>query len=205
VPTAVFIATNRKELEMGRVVVSEFVSLDGVMEAPGGEEGYAHSGWTFDFPDEGQYAFKLEETLAAEALLLGRVTYEGFAAAWPAETDEAGFADKMNRMPKYVVSSTLEEATWNNSTILRSDVAEEVGHLKEQVDGDILVAGSRTLVHSLIEQGLVDELRLMIFPVILGSGDRVFPDTPEKTMLELVDTKKYGNVVVQVYAPASTR
>jgi dihydrofolate reductase len=108
-----------KEEEMGRVIVTEFVSLDGVMEAPGGEPGYAHSGWTFDFGDAGQYAYKLDETLEAEALLLGRVTYEGFAAAWPGRTDEAGFADKMNEMPKYVVSSTLDEVNWNNSTLLR--------------------------------------------------------------------------------------
>jgi dihydrofolate reductase len=187
------------------VVVSEFVSIDGVMEAPGGEENYVHTGWTFEFPDVGQYVYKVDELHAAQALLLGRVTYEGFAAAWPERTDEAGFADKMNRMPKYVVSSTLEEATWNNSTVLRGDIAEEIARLKREIDGDILVNGSAMLVHSLIERGLVDELRLMVFPVILGSGKRVFPDTPEKTVLELVDTKAYGGIVVHAFQPATRR
>ena len=187
---------------MGRVVVTEFVSLDGVMEAPGGEPGYAHSGWTFDFPDSGQYEYKLEELQAADASLLGRVTYEGFTAAWPGQTDEAGFADKINSMPKYVVSSTLENPTWENTTVLRGDLAEEVERLKGEFDGDILVAGSRTLVHGLFEHGLVDELRLMVFPVILGSGGRVFPDTEEKIPLELAETRRYDGVMVHVYRPA---
>jgi dihydrofolate reductase len=195
-----------KEEEMGRVIVTEFVSLDGVMEAPGGEPGYAHSGWTFDFGDAGQYAYKLDETLEAEALLLGRVTYEGFAAAWPGRTDEAGFADKMNEMPKYVVSSTLDEVNWNTSTLLRGDITEEVPRLKEEIDGVILVAGSRTLVHGLLEHGLVDELRLMIFPVILGSGRRVFPETQDKIPLRLADTRQYDNgIVVHAYEPEKTR
>jgi dihydrofolate reductase len=184
---------------MGRVIVTEFVSLDGVMEAPGGEPGYAHSGWTMDFADGGQYAYKLDEILAAEALLLGRVTYEGFAAAWPGRTDEAGFADKMNNMPKYVVSTTLEEATWNNSTLLR-DLG-EVRRLRANVEGGILVAGSRTLVHGLLEHDLVDELRLMVFPVILGSGRRIFPETRDKTVFELLDTRTYDSgVAVHAYA-----
>jgi dihydrofolate reductase len=178
---------------MGRVIVTEFVSLDGVMEAPGGEPGYAHSGWTMDFADGGQYGYKLEELVAAEVLLLGRVTYEGFAAAWPGQTDEAGFADKMNSMPKYVVSTTLEEATWNNSTVLRDLGA--VRRLKADVQGEILVAGSRTLAHGLLEHDLVDELRLMVFPVILGSGRRIFPETPDKMVLELVDTRRYDSGV----------
>jgi dihydrofolate reductase len=178
---------------MGRVIVTEFVSLDGVMEAPGGEPGYAHSGWTMDFADGGQFGYKLDEVLAAEALLLGRVTYEGFAAAWPGQSDEAGFADKMNSMPKYVVSTTLEEATWNNSTVLR-DLG-EVRRLKSDVEGEILVAGSRTLVHGLLEDDLVDELRLMVFPVILGSGRRIFPETPDKMVFDLVDTRRYDSGV----------
>jgi dihydrofolate reductase len=185
-------------MHMGRVIVTEFVSLDGVMEAPGGEPGYAHAGWTFEFPDGGQYAYKLEETLAAEVLLLGRVTYEGFAAAWPGRTDEAGFADKMNAMPKYVVSTTLDDAAWNNSTLLRD--LDGVRKLKQDVDGDILVAGSRTLVHSLLEHDLVDELRLMVFPVILGSGRRIFPETPDKMAFELVDTRTYDDAGVVVHA-----
>jgi dihydrofolate reductase len=183
---------------MGRVIVTEFVSLDGVMEAPGGEPGYAHSGWTMEFADGGQYGYKLEEILAAEVHLLGRVTYESFAGAWPERTDEAGFAERMNSMPKYVVSTTLEEATWNNSTILRD--LDEVRQLKSDVEGGILVAGSRTLVHGLLEHDLVDELRLMVFPVILGSGRRIFPETPDKKVFELIDTRTYSSgVAVHAY------
>ena len=188
---------------MRRVVVSEFVSLDGVMEAPGGEEGHPHTGWVMLFPDPGQLAYKLEEVLEAEALLLGRVTYEGFAAAWPSRKDEAGFADKMNGMPKFVASTTLTELEWNNSTLLEGDVAEAVSKLKLEDGGDILVAGSRTLVHTLMEHDLVDEYRIMLFPIVLGSGRRLFPDTPDKTVLKLVDTKTFDSgVVVHTYPPA---
>jgi dihydrofolate reductase len=190
---------------MRKLIVTEFVSVDGVMEAPGGEPGYKHAGWTFDYPMEPeQMKVKLDETLEAEALLLGRVTYEGFAAAWPGRTDEAGFADKMNTMPKYVVSSTLKDPEWQNTTVLEGDVPESVARLKEQDGGDLLVAGSRTLVHSLIEHGLVDVLRLMVFPVILGSGRRLFPDDlADKSPLQLVDTKTFENgVTVQEYQPA---
>ncbi len=185
-----------------RVVVTEFVSLDGVMEAPGGGEGYAHSGWVFDFHDSGTEKYKLDEVLAADANLLGRVTYEGFAAAWP---DRSGpFADKMNVMTKYVVSTTLKEPLeWNNSTLLEGDAAEAVAKLKQQDGGDLLVAGSRTLVHTLMEHYLVDEYRLMVFPVVLGSGRRLFPDTPDKTTLKLVDTTAFDSgVVVNTYQPA---
>jgi dihydrofolate reductase len=183
---------------MGRLIVTEFVSLDGVMEAPGGEPGYAHAGWTFDFPDGGQYAYKLEEIRAAEVQLLGRVTYEGFAAAWPERSDEAGFAEKMNSMPKYVVSTTLDDASWNNTTVLRS--LDDVRRLKSDIDGEILVAGSRTLVHALLEQDLVDELRLMVFPVILGSGRRVFPNRPDKQVFELADARTYDSgVALNIY------
>src|SRR3977135_3249490 len=153
---------------MGRIIVAEFVSLDGVIEAPGGGEDYKHAGWTFEI-DRGAEGdkFKLDELIEAEAQLLGRVTYEGFAAAWPTIEDDAGFAEKMNGMPKYVVSSTLREAEWNNSTILSGDVAEEVAKLKREVDGTILVAGSAQLVQAMVEHDLVDELRLMGFPILL--------------------------------------
>jgi dihydrofolate reductase len=181
---------------MGRIVVTEFVSLDGVMEAPGGGENYKHAGWTFEINrgDEGD-KFKLDELVEADAQLLGRVTYEGFAAAWPTFTDEVGFADKMNNMPKYVVSSTLQSADWNNSTILSGDVVEEVKKLKEDVDGVILVAGSAQLVQALVEHDLVDELRLMVFPVVLGSGKRLFGETTDKKSLELADSKVVGDGV----------
>jgi dihydrofolate reductase len=190
---------------MGRIVVTEFVSLDGVMEAPGGGESYKHAGWTFEINrgDEGD-KFKLDELREAEAQLLGRVTYEGFAAAWPTFTDEVGFADKMNSMPKYVVSSTLKTAEWNNSTILSGDVVEEVKKLKDEVDGVILIAGSARLVQTLIESDLVDELRLMVFPVVLGSGKRLFGDTTDKKPLRLTDSKFVGDgIAILTYQRAA--
>jgi dihydrofolate reductase len=189
---------------MGRIVVTEFVSLDGVMEAPGGGEDYRHAGWTFAINrgEEGD-RFKLDELIEAEAQLLGRVTYEGFAAAWPRMTDEAGFAAKMNAMPKYVVSSTLKEAEWSNSTVLSGDLGEEVAKLKREVDGVILVAGSAQLVQGLIERDLVDELRLMVFPVVLGEGKRLFGATSDKKPLRLVGSKTVGDgIAVLTYEPA---
>src|SRR5207248_6164940 len=175
---------------MGRIVVTEFVSLDGVMEAPGGGEDFEHGGWTFEIErGEDGNRFKLDELGEADVQLLGRRTYEGFAAAWPTRSDEAGFADKMNAMPKYVVSSTLERADWNNSTILRGDVAEEVAKLKDEVDGVILVAGSAMLVQALVESDLVDELRLMVFPVVLGKGKRVFGETSDKKRFRLMSSR----------------
>jgi dihydrofolate reductase len=188
---------------MGRIVVTEFVSIDGVMEAPGGEEGYKHTAWTFEFPDEGQYEVKAKELDEAEVQLLGRVTYEGFAAAWPErEQDDdpalVDFAKRMNSMQKCVVSTTLEEATWDNTTILRS--LDEVAKLKEDVDGDILVAGSNTLVHGMFRRDLIDELRLMIFPVVLGIGKRLFPDDlEEKLVFDLTEHLQYGSIVVHDY------
>jgi dihydrofolate reductase len=192
---------------VGKIVVTEFVSLDGVMEAPGGGEDYKHAGWTFEINrgDEGD-KFKLDETLASEALLLGRVTYEGFAAAWPSMTDEAGFADKFNSMPKYVVSSTLVDPEWNNSTVLKGDVATEVANLKEQYDGDIVVHGSARLVQTLLEHDLVDELRLMVFPVVLGGGKRLFSETGDKKPLRLADSKMVGDgVAILIYEPAARK
>ena len=182
---------------MGKIVVTEFVSLDGVMEDPGGAEGFKHGGWTFEFDsgDEGNQ-FKLDETLEADALLLGRVTYEGFAAAWPSMEDPVGFADKMNSMPKYVVSSTLESPEWNNSTVLEGDVGEAVGKLKQEIDGVILVGGIAQLAQSLIELDLVDELRLMVFPVVLGSGKRLFGEASDKRTLRLAGSKTVGDGIV---------
>ena len=187
---------------MGRIVVTEFVSLDGVMEDPGGAEDYRHGGWTFEIErgEEGD-RFKLEETLDTEALLLGRVTYEGFAAAWP--TREGEFADKFNSMPKYVVSSTLGEPEWSNSTVLKGDIVEEVPRLRREFEGDVVVHGSAQLVQTLIENDLVDELRLMVFPVVLGSGKRLFGETSDKKRLRLVDSKLVGDgVAILTYSPA---
>jgi dihydrofolate reductase len=177
---------------MGRIVVTEFVSLDGVMEAPGGGEDFEHAGWTFEISrgEEGD-KFKLDEALDAEALLLGRVTYEGFAAAWPSMEGE--FADKFNGMPKYVVSSTLRDPEWNNSTVLAGDVVEEAANLKERSHGDVAVHGSARLVQTLLEHDLVDELRLMVFPVVLGSGKRLFGGTSGKKRLRLADSKIVGD------------
>ena len=177
--------------------MSEFVTLDGVMEDPGGAEGFVRGGWAlkFDRGAEGD-KFKLDEVLAADAMLLGRKTYEGFAAAWPERTDEAGFADKMNSMPKYVVSRTLEKAEWNNSTIIRGNVAEAAMKLKEQPGGDILVAGSGELVHELAHHDLVDEYRLMVFPIVLGAGHRLFRGGAVAAPLKLVDVKQAGAVVI---------
>jgi dihydrofolate reductase len=187
---------------MGKLVVTEFVSLDGVFEDPGGSEGTEHAAWTFDF-DRGSEGdqFKLSELEAADAQLLGRVTYQGFAAAWPNYSDEVGFAAKMNSMPKYVVSATLAAADWEPSTIIRGDVADEVRALKARYDGDILVAGSGTLVRFLFAEGLVDQLNLMVFPVVLGSGRRLLAEGTAKTKLRLVDTRPVGpdGVTVATY------
>ena len=185
---------------MRRIVVSEFVTLDGVMEDPGGAEAFDRGGWAFQFergPDGDK--FKLDEVLEADALLLGRKTYEGFAKAWPTVTDEVGFAEKMNSMPKYVVSSTLESADWNNSTVINGDVVEEVAKL----GGNILVAGSAQLVQTLMDHDLVDEYRLMIYPVLLGSGKRLFKDGVDQTALQLVETNQTGQVATVVLQPAA--
>ena len=186
---------------MSKLVVSEFVTLDGVMEDPGGAEGFDRGGWAFQFErgPEGD-KFKLDEVLASEALLLGRVTYEGFAAAWPSRTGD--FADKFNTMPKFVVSTTLENPEWNNTTVIGGDVAAEVARLKERFTGDVLVNGSAQLVDTLVRNGLVDEYRLMVFPVVLGSGKRLFQDGLERTPLEIVETKPAGEVVILRLEPA---
>jgi dihydrofolate reductase len=187
---------------MARVVVSEFVSVDGVIEDPGGVEGFDRGGWAFKFergPEGNQ--FKLDELMASDALLLGRVTYEGFAEAWPSRTGD--FADKFNSMPKYVVSTTLEEGEWNNSTVIKSNVADQVSKLKQQPGGDILVNGSAQLVQTLMENDLVDEYRLMVFPVVLGDGKRLFSEGSDSTALRLVDSKPVGECLILTFGPAA--
>ena len=184
---------------MGRIVVTEFISLDGVIEAPGGDEDFKHAGWTFDIErgDEGNQ-FKLDETMSSAALLLGRRTYEGFAAAWPERDGE--FADKFNTMPKYVVSSTLRDQEWTNSTVLSGDVVDEITKLKKEQDGDIVVHGSAQLVQALVENDLVDEFHLMVFPVVLGAGKRLFGETTDKKRLQLSSSTVVGDgVAMQVY------
>jgi dihydrofolate reductase len=188
---------------MGRIVVTEFISLDGVVEDPGGAEDFKYGGWSFQFDrgDEGN-KFKLDETMEADALLLGRVTYEGFAAAWPSRDGE--FADKFNTMRKYVVSSSLSDPEWTNSTVLDGDVVGEVQKLRQEPGGDIVVHGSVQLAQTLIDNDLVDELRLMVFPVVLGAGKRLFGETGDKKTLRLTDSKAVGDdgVTVFVYEPA---
>jgi dihydrofolate reductase len=189
-------------MTMGNVVVSQFISLDGVVEDPGGAEEFDRGGWAFEF-DRGAEGdkFKLDEVMASEVLLLGRVTYEGFAKAWPSRSGD--FADKFNTMPKYVVSTTLKDPEWNNSTVIDGDVAEGVAKLRQDVDGDILVNGSVQLVQTLMEHDLVDEYRLMVFPTILGAGKRLFGETGEAAALRLVDAKPAGETLILIYEPSA--
>ena len=188
---------------MGKLIVTEFVALDGVFEDPGGSENREHGAWTFEY-DRGEDGnkFKLDEVMEADAQLLGRVTYEGFAEAWPSR--EGPFADKLNGDPKYVVSNTLENPKWQNTTVISGDVVGEISKLKDETDGNILVHGSGTLVRTLLENDLIDELRLMVFPTILGRGRRLFPDDIDRLKLRLAETKTVGpdGVQVQVYERA---
>jgi dihydrofolate reductase len=186
-----------------KIVVTEFSSLDGVMEAPGGED-FKYPGWSFEYDrgDDGNQ-FKLDETMEADALLIGRKTYESFAGAWPEREGE--FADKFNSMPKYLVSTTLSDPEWNNTTVLGSgDATAQVTKLKEEFDGVIQVPGSNRLVHELIASDLVDQVNLMVFPVVLGTGKRVFGDTPDKRAFRLRESHAVGpeGVIVMVYERA---
>jgi dihydrofolate reductase len=187
---------------MRRIVVTEFLTLDGVMEDPGGAEKFERGGWAFQFErgPEGD-KFKVDELFASDAALLGRVTYLEFASAWPSRTGE--FADKMNGMPKYVVSRTLEHADWNNSTLIKSNIVKEVSRLKAMPGQDILVAGSAQLVNTLMQHDLVDEFRLMVFPVVLGKGKRLFNDGSKMHALRLVEAKPVGSagVITLIYHP----
>lgn len=188
---------------MGRIVATEYVSLDGVVQAPGGFEDFKHAGWVFEFDrgPEGE-KFKLDETLDSEALLMGRLTYEIFAASWPSMEGE--FADKFNAMPKYVVSSTLEKPlSWNNSTVLEGDPLEEIKKLRQRLDGDIVIHGGPQLVQMLLEHDLIDEMRVMLYPVVLGTGKRLFGETSDKKRLRLTDSKSVGDgIAILVYEPA---
>ena len=185
---------------MRTLIVSEFVTLDGVMEAPGGEPTHPHTGWVSDYFGPEHEAYKFQEVVDAGLLLIGRVTYESFAGAWPGY--QGAFADRMNAMPKVVVSTTVTEPAWNNTAVLAGDLAAGVTELK-QGDGDpILVNGSATLVHALLDHDLVDELRLMVFPVTIGAGLRVFSDTIKKTAWQLTDSLEFpSGVRVDSYRP----
>ncbi len=188
---------------MGKVVVSQFITLDGVVEDPGGSESFEHGGWAFKF-DRGAEGdkFKLDEVMASDALLLGRITFEGFADAWPSRTGE--FADKFNSMPKYVVSTTLRDPDWSNSTVIGGDVAGAVSKLRRDIDGEILVNGSVKLVRTLMQSDLVDEYRLMIFPTVLGTGQRLFGETNEPASLRLVDSRPAGDTVILILERAAS-
>ncbi|GAC1378200.1 MAG: dihydrofolate reductase family protein [Ktedonobacteraceae bacterium] len=181
---------------MRKIVVSEYVTLDGVMEDPGG------GGWSFPFWNEEAAKYKFDELFASDALLLGRVTYEGFAKAWPAMKDELGFADRMNSLPKYVVSTTLSEGTWNNTRVIKEYVVEEIAALKQQPGLDILVGGSAELVHTLMRHGLVDEYKLMIHPIVVGKGKRLFKDGIDRRIMKLAETKSFSSgIVILIYRP----
>ena len=188
---------------MAKLVVTEFVSIDGVFEDPGGAEDYEHGGWTFEY-DRGEEGnkFKLDELMEAEVQLFGRATYDGFAAAWPSREGE--FAEKINSAPKYVVSNTLKDPEWQNTTVISGDAVGKIAELKEQTNGAILVAGSGTLVGALLGTDLVDELRLMVFPTVLGRGKRLFPDGIDRLKLKLAESRQVGTdgVQVQVYQRA---
>jgi dihydrofolate reductase len=179
---------------MGKIVVSENVTLDGVVQDPTGDEGFRHGGWFVRISDNDRAAwakYGLDEALAAEAFLLGRRTDEFLATRWTSRTGE--WADRLNSMPKYVVSSTIEEAKWGNSTVLKGDVVDEVARLKQQLDGEIVVAASIQLAHTLMEHDLVDELRLIVYPVVLGSGERLFGETTDKRPMRLVSAQRLGD------------
>ncbi len=186
---------------MGKLVVSQFVTVDGVTEDPGGSEKFEHGGWAFEF-DRGEVGdqFKLDEVMNADALLLGRVTYEGFAEAWPEREGE--FADKFNNMKKYVVSSTLTDPSWNNTEVLGSDVQAEVERIKGLHSGDVLINGSMSLVGALAGTGLIDEYRLMVFPTVLGAGKQLFEHASAREKLRLTDSKQAGETTILVYEPA---
>ena len=186
---------------MGKVVVSQFITIDGVVEAPGGGEDLDRGGWAFKFErgDEGD-AFKVSELEDADVLLLGRRTYEGFAAAWPSRSGDP-FSEKFNSMPKYVVSSTLKDPEWNNSTVLEGDLSDSIAALKEQYDGDVLVNGSVQLVREMAEKGLIDELRLMVFPTVLGDGKRLFDHHPEALAFELVESRPAAETLILIFRP----
>jgi dihydrofolate reductase len=183
---------------MGKLVVTEFVSIDGVFEDPGGAEDFEHGGWTFEYDrgDDGD-KFKLDEVMEAEVNLLGRKTYESFAEAWPQR--EGPFADKINKSRKVLVSTTVKDPGWENVEVISENVPDELAKLKDETDGVILVAGSGTVVKTLLENDLVDELRLMVFPTVLGSGKRLFPDGVGRLNLKLAETKTVGSDGVQVH------
>jgi len=193
---------SQRRTDMGKIIISENVTLDGVIQDPAGDEGFRHGGWIGRIGDRSRdeaARVALEEALGTEAMLLGRRSYEFLAARWASRTGE--FADRMNSKPKYVVSSTLQDPAWNNTTVLRGDLVSEVSTLKQQLAGDIVVAASFQLVHTLLEHDLVDELRLMVYPVVLGTGKRLFGETSDKKLMRLVGNKTVDDLALLTYEP----
>ena len=189
---------------MGKIVATEFISLDGVIEDPGGSEDFKHGGWNFEFDTGEGMKFKLDETNDSDALLLGRVTYEGFAEAWPSR--EGDFADRFNSMPKYVVASTLSNPEWKNTTVLNGDLPSVINEVSGKHDGDIVVHGSAQLVQGLLENDLLDELRLMVFPLVLGQGKRLFGEISDKRVLKLREAKTVGEgITINIYDRARNK
>lgn len=185
---------------MRKIIVSEFITIDGVIEDPGGAENSPYGGWSFSYWNDEAEKYKHEELFSSDALLLGRETYQGFAAAWPSMTDENGFADRMNSLPKYVVSNTLEKTEWNNSKIIKDNIIEEIQKLKEQPGQSIFIFGSGQLIHTLREHDLIDEYRLMVHPVVIGGGKKLFQDLAEQKSMKLVQTETFrSGIVVLVY------
>lgn len=187
-----------------KIVVTEYVTLDGVMEDPGGGDKTGHGGWSFQFWSDEAAKYKYDELFSSDALLLGRVTYEGFAKAWPTMTGTGDFGERMNGIPKYVVSTTLKDLSWNNSRLIKGNVAEEIAKLKQQPGQAILIAGSAALVNSLIPYHLIDEYRLMVHPVVVGGGKRLFKDGSAIQSLKLIETRTFASgIVVLHYQPAA--
>jgi dihydrofolate reductase len=200
VPEVTSVNANERRTEMGKIVISENVSLDGVIEDPAGVEGFRLGGWVGRIGSQGrEEAAKvaLDEALGAEAFLLGRRSYEFLAARWPSRSGP--LAERLNSLPKYVVSSTLEAPVWNNTTVLKGHVIDEVSKLKQEIDGEIVVAASFQLWHTLMEHDLVDELRLMIYPVVLGAGERLFGETSDRKPMRLVSTRTVGDLALLTY------
>jgi dihydrofolate reductase len=191
---------------LGKIIVSEFISLDGVIQAPGGEDSLGErSGWTIPYFSEETAKFKLDDLLACDALLMGRVTYQIHAAAWPSMTDEEGFADRMNSLPKYVVSTTLEKVEWNNSRLIRGNIPEEVKKLKQAVQRNILIDGGSDIVNLLMPYDFIDEYRLLVHPVVVGKGKRLFQEDRQKKELRLIEARAFGTgIVALTYQPAET-
>jgi dihydrofolate reductase len=192
---------------MGKIIVSEFITLDGVIEAPGGEDSLGErSGWSMPYFNEETAKFKLADLLGSDALLMGRVTYQIHAAAWPSMTDEEGFADRMNNLPKYVVSTTLDKVEWNNSRLIRGNIPEEIKKLKQEVQRHILIEGGSDLVTLLMQHDLIDEYRLLVHPIVVGKGKRLFREGSQKKELRLIEARALSTgVVALTYQPAETR